>query len=48
MFISFVASPLMKYKIFSTSLDDIKAIFDKKTFEYPLYIAPMAKASTAK
>ena len=29
MFISFVASPLMKYKIFSTSLDEIKAIFNK-------------------
>ena len=38
MYISFVASPLMKYKLFSTSLDEIKAIFNK-TFEYPLYTA---------
>ena len=36
MYISFVASPLMKYKI-STSLGEIKAIFNKK-IEYPLYI----------
>ena len=30
MYFLFRASPLMKYKIFSTSLDDIKAIFNNK------------------
>ena len=37
MYISFVASPLIKYKQICTSLGEIKAIFNKK-IEYPLYI----------
>ena len=36
MYISFVASPLMKY-VFFASLDEINGIFISK-FEYPLYI----------
>ena len=35
MYISFVASPLMKYAVFP-SLDEINGIFIPK-FEYPLY-----------
>ena len=42
MYISFVALPLMKYKYFFISLDEIKAIFNKK-FEYPLYIGLMTE-----
>ena len=38
MYISFVASPLMKYKYFPLhSMKLVNAIFNKK-FEYPLYI----------
>ena len=45
-YISFVASALMKYIYFFTSLDEIKVIFMTRKNEYPLYICHVERMKT--